>query len=140
MKNRYKLTESELKIYWKNVGISFFILSILVMANAFIKELCGIKWANPIMEMTILLLVPVLYGIIANSLIRPPSSLRFNATVTISVSLLIGVLLLVGNKYNAFKLIENNMISNSIWGILYLSAYDVYFIACIVRILFRKKN
>ena len=140
MKSKHKLTDAQWKTYWKNIGISFYILVISIMTNAFVKEFCSVKWANPIVEMTILLLLPLLYGAIANSLIRPPSSLKFNATVAISISLVIGILLLVGSNYNAFKLVENGIISDSIWGILFLSAWNIYFIACVVRILFRKKN
>lgn len=138
MRDTNKLTLEQWKTYWKNIGISFYILVVSMMANTFIKEFCNVKWANPIMEMTILLLVPLLYGAIANSLIRPPSSLKFNVTIVVLISLLIGVLLLIGSKYNTFKLTENDIISNSIWGILFLSAWDIYFIACVIRILFRK--
>ena len=135
-----KLTAEQRNKYWKNIGISFYILIATMVPNAFIKEWCNVKWANPIMEMTILLTVPLLYAAIANSSIRTPSSLRFNTVVCILISAVIATLLLVGNYYNAFKVIENNMISDSIWGIVYLFAWDMYFIVCIVKMLIMNKK
>ena len=61
MKNTSKLTAEQWHKYWKNTGISFYILVTTMVINAFIKELCNVKWANPVMETTMLLLAPLLY-------------------------------------------------------------------------------
>ncbi|MCL2313555.1 MAG: hypothetical protein FWC41_13950 [Firmicutes bacterium] len=140
MKSKHKLTDAQWKTYWKNIGIGFYILVIPMMINAFVKEICSAKWANPMMETTILLLLPFLYITISNSLLRSYGSLKLNATFSILISLVIGVLLLVGSNYNAFKLVENGIISDSIWSIVFLSMWNTYYIACVIRILFRKKN
>lgn len=140
MKNVSKLTAEQWHKYWKNTGIGFYILVTTMVINAFIKELCNVKWANPVMEMTTLFLAPLLYIAIANSSIKPSDSLRFNIAISTLVSSIVLILLLVGNKYNAFRIIENNMISDSIWGIVILLAWDVYFIICIVKRLFMDKK
>lgn len=140
MKNVSKLTAEQWHKYWKNTGIGFYILVTTMVINAFIKELCNVKWANPVMEMTMLLLAPLLYIAIANSSIKPSHSLRFNIAVSTLISSIILVVFLIGNKYNAFRIIENNMISDSIWGIVILLAWDMYFIICILKTLLMDKK
>lgn len=140
MKNVYKLTERQWNKYWKNIGISFYILVATMIPNAFIKEWCNIKWANPIMETTILLVIPFLYAAISNLPIRPQSSLKFNIIVCILISLVIAILLWFGIYYNAFKIIDNNMISDSIWGLIPLFGWDICYIVNILRILINGRN
>lgn len=129
MISKRQLTEKQWNFFWKHAGIAFFILTGLILINAGIKGIFGVVWACPITEAQVLLSVPVFYIAIINSKIRPPMfSMKFNIAVVTILTIVLGIIIHVGNNDKVFKIIENGMISKTVDGLFPIMFVDLLFI------------
>ncbi len=139
MEKKQHLTEEQWKIYWKHRGIAFIVLVGLIIINAFIKECFNVAWAKPITEATIILSIPILYIAFVDSLIKP-FSMKVNVIGVTIVTLIVIALLYFGNKYRAFAVVENGIISDSIRELIVIIEYGLFLLVDMLRKLFIRNH
>lgn len=139
MKKTQCLTEEQWRVYWKHRGIAFIILVGLIVINAFTKDIFNVVWARPITEATIIVSIPILYVAFVDSLIKP-FSIKINKIGIPIVMLTMLVLLYFGNKYRAFTVVENGMISDSIRELIVIVEYGLFLLVDMLRKLYKEKN
>ena len=108
MSNETNVTDAKQKIYWRTLGISYIILVILILVNAWLKQTFNIVWANPIAETILLMYIPTIYMTINKPMTLKKNSIRNSLLLTSLFFFTIIIQIISSFKNNNFNVISNN--------------------------------